>query len=187
MHERPSDLSRMHRARATAIAALATFSFVALSGCAASTTPEPAPAPTPSLTQEQQDDAAFQDVMTRYSRIDPNSVSEDQLSLLLTGNVLDSEKKSVNQSRESGETTSGIATISGFKVTDRGVDNQHSNYLTAQLCLDVSGTRIFDKSGADITPQRDLRLSLQAKSIKAQDAMWRISDIVRNEDVHACG
>jgi hypothetical protein len=187
LHERPSDPAITRRARAAAIATLVTVSIAALSGCAASTAPEPAPVPTPSLTQEQQDDAAFQIVMTRYSQIDPNSASDEQLAELLTGNVLSSEKQSVSQSRESGEVTSGVATISGFEVTDRGVDAQHFNYLTAQLCLDVSGTRILDKDGKDVTPARDARLSLQAKSIKGQDGAWRISDIVRNEDVRACG
>ncbi|WP_250890390.1 hypothetical protein [Clavibacter michiganensis] len=139
------------------------------------------------MTQEQQDDAAFQDVFTRYSRVDPNTVSDEQLTQLLTGDVLSSERKYISQARDSGETTDGLSIISGFQVTDRGVDAQQAEYLTAQLCLDVSGTRILDKDGKDVTPSRDARLSLQAKSIRADDRTWRISDIVRNEDVHACG
>ncbi|WP_445337141.1 hypothetical protein [Clavibacter sp. CFBP 8614] len=138
------------------------------------------------MTQEQQDDAAFQDLFTRYSHLDPNTTSDEELTQLLTGDVLSSERKYISQARNSGETTDGLSTISAFEVTDRGVDAQKMEYLTAQLCLDVSGTRILDKDGKDITPSRDSRLSLQAKSIRAEDRTWRISNIVRNEDVHAC-
>jgi len=186
LHERPSDPSRTHRARATAIAALATFSFVALTGCAASTTPEPAPAPTPSLTQEQQDDAAFRDVFTSYVDLDANTDTDDDLAQLLTGNVLKGEKSDLADARRTGERQTGKEIASGFQVTDRGLDPAGLQYMTAQVCVDSSGTRLLDAAGKDVTPQRDTRLSLQVKAIKSEDAVWRISDIVRNEGVHAC-
>jgi hypothetical protein len=51
-----------------------------LSGCAAAPAPTPAPVPTPSLTQEQQDDQAFEDLFTRYVSIDLNTETEEDLS-----------------------------------------------------------------------------------------------------------
>jgi len=157
-----------------------------LSGCAAPP-PEPVPSPVPSLTQEQQDDAAFRDVMTRYVDLDANTASEDDLAQLLTGAVLDGERRGLLDARQAGEQTQGQEVASGFQVTDRGRDPQGAQYMTAQVCLDSSGTRLVDANGTDITPQRDARLSLQVKALVSDDGIWRISDIVRNEDVHACG
>ncbi|WP_244961564.1 hypothetical protein [Clavibacter zhangzhiyongii] len=160
-----------------------------LAGCTAppSSEPAPAPAPSPTLTQEQQDDESFHDVVTRYVDLDANSDTERDLAELLTGTVLDGEKSGLADARRTGIRKSGKDVVSGFQVTERGLDPAGLRYMTAQMCLDVSGTRISDSGGADITPQRDPRLSLQVKAVKAQDALWRISDIVRNEDVHACG
>lgn len=158
-----------------------------LTGCAAEPAPEPTPAPAPSLTQDQQDDRAFHDVVTRYAGLDANSLTEDDLAALLTGNVLESEKSGLQDAREKGQRTDGEETVSGFQVTDRGLDPQGAQYMTAQVCLDVSGTRIIDATGRDVTPERESLLSLQVKAIKSEDALWRISDIVRNDSVHACG
>ncbi|WP_317229825.1 hypothetical protein [Clavibacter sp. MX14-G9D] len=157
-----------------------------LSGCAAPP-PEPVPSPVPSLTQEQQDDAAFRDVMTRYVDLDANTDTEEDLAALLTGDVLDAEKAGLADARQSGIRTSGKDAMSGFEVTDRGLDPSGTQYMTAQLCLDQSGTRFVDSSGKDMTPERDPRLSLQVKVVKSEKDPWRVSDIVRNEDVHACG
>lgn len=158
-----------------------------LVGCAPSSSPAPAPAPAPSLTQDQQDDEAFRDVMTRYVDLDANSDIEDDLDELLTGNVLDNEKAGLAEARRTGERQSGKEITSGFRVTDRGLDPAGLQYMTAQVCLDTGGLRLLDANGKDITPQHDTRRSLQVKAIKSPDSLWRISDIVRNEDVHACG
>lgn len=158
-----------------------------LTGCAASSSPAPTPTPSPSLTQEQQDDEAFHDVLTRYVELDANTDTEDDLAQLLTGSVLDGEKSGLADERRTGIRTSGKEVMSGFEVTDRGLDPAGLQYMTAQVCLDVSGMRLFDSTGADVTPVRDPRLSLQVKAVKSEDALWRVSDIVRNEDVHACG
>jgi hypothetical protein len=163
-----------------------TVSIAALSGCAASTTPEPAPVPTPSLTQEQQDDAAFQDVFTRYTSMDPADETEATLSPLLTGDALSGEISAVETSKQKGQREEGLATTSAFEITGRGVDTQGTKYMVAQACLDVSGTRTVDQAGNDVTPQRDNRLSLQMKAIQFADGSWRISDSVRNEKVRAC-
>jgi hypothetical protein len=187
MHERLHCTHRIRsRRRAAAAASLTLLAAAAISGCATAPPPAPEPVPTPSLTQEQQDDQAFEDVMTRYDALDPNTDTEADLETLLTGSVLEGERESLRKSRDAGETVEGLDTMSGFLVTDRGTDKQQAQYMTAQVCLDVSGTRIRDSAGTDVTPSRDPRLSLQVKAIRSDDGMWRISDIVRNEDVHAC-
>ncbi|MBP2458746.1 hypothetical protein ABID70_001306 [Clavibacter michiganensis] len=185
MHERP----RIPRRRGSAAAASLTVvvTSLLLTGCATASAPVPVPAPAPSLTQEQQDDQAFHDVITRYIDLDANSLTKEDLAALLTGSVLKSEEAGLNKARQKGQRTDGQELVSGFEVTDRGIDPQGAQYMTAQVCLDVSGTRILDSNGTDVTPDRAVRQSLQVKAVKSDDALWRISDIVRNEDVHACG
>jgi hypothetical protein len=188
MHERLHGTHRIRsRRRAAAAASLTLLAAAALGGCAAAPPPAPEPVPTPSLTQEQQDDQAFEDVMTRYVDLDANSDTEEDLAELLTGNVLDSEKSGLAEARRTGVRTDGKDVISGFQVTDRGLDPAGVQYMTAQVCLDFSGTRLINPDGQDVTPDRDPRLSLQVKAVTSGDALWRISDIVRNEDVRACG
>jgi hypothetical protein len=155
-----------------------------LTGCGAAPAPDPAPAP--SLTQEQQDEAAFRDVFTRYVSLDQSQETEEVLSGLLTGDALEGELSSVRDTQEKGQHGEGKATESAFEVTSHGSDSQ-GDFMVAQACLDVSGIRIIDQTGADVTPSRDARLSLQMKAKKSSDGSWRISDSLRNEAVKACG
>jgi hypothetical protein len=184
LHERPHHLPRR---RGTALASPAILvASLLLSGCAAAASPEPAPAPTPSLTQEQQDDQAFQDLFSRFVGIDLSSETEVDLTPLLTGSALQGELDSLKYSADNHQKVIGKVTSRGFRVTDRGSDAQGSEYMTAQACLDISGTRTVDDQGKDVTPQRDAAVALQMKAVKIADGSWRISDSVRNEDTRAC-
>ncbi|MFT7711968.1 hypothetical protein ACMT9Y_13480 [Clavibacter tessellarius] len=138
------------------------------------------------MTQEQQDDAAFQDVFARYVNLSTTEETDEELSQLLTGDALQSEIASVRDISQKGESQEGKSRMSAFEVTSRGRDPQGVSYMVAQACLDVSGTRILDSGGRDVTPKRDDRLSLQMKAIKSEADSWRISDSLRNETVHAC-
>ncbi|WP_328706954.1 hypothetical protein [Clavibacter zhangzhiyongii] len=160
-----------------------------ITGCSATppTVPAPTPAPSPSLTQEQQDTLAFERLYAGYVSLSFDSETEGDLQSFLTGDALDSDTADLRRSRQAGQRIVGKDTYSGFQVTDRGTDPKGTNYMTAQACLDVSGTRVLDASGQDATPARDDRLSLQMKAIRISGDSWRISDFVRNEDVHACG
>jgi hypothetical protein len=188
LHERPR-MPLRRRGGAAATGAVVLISASLLAGCTAPPSSElaPDPAPSPTLTQEQQDDEAFRDVMTRYVALDANSLTEDDLASVLTGNVLKGEEEGLQEARREGQLTEGKELMSGFQVTDRGRDPQGAQYMTAQVCLDTSGIRIVNSNGEDVTPQRDPRLSLQVKAIKSEDDLWRVSDMVRNDSVHACG
>ncbi|CCE75198.1 hypothetical protein [Clavibacter nebraskensis] len=188
MHERPRiPLRRLRTALASTAILVASL---VLTGCAAAHSPEPAPepapAPTPSLTQEQQDDQAFQDLFSRFVGIDLSSETEGDLTPLLTGSALQGELDSLKYSADNHQKVIGKVTSRGFRVTDRGSDAQGSEYMTAQACLDISGTRTVDEQGKDVTPQRDAAVALQMKAVKIADGSWRISDSVRNEDTRAC-
>jgi hypothetical protein len=189
LHERPRDLTLRRRGGAAACALAVALAIPVMAGCTAAppADPAPTPAPSPSLTQEQQDDEAFRDVLDRYVDLDANTDTEEDLAQLLTGSALDGEKSGLADARRTGERQDGKEVASGFQITDRGIDPDGLPYMTAQVCLDSSGTRLIDANGQDITPQRDTRLSLQVKAVRSGDSPWRISDVLRNEDVHACG
>ncbi|RII93867.1 hypothetical protein [Clavibacter californiensis] len=185
MNDRPRIPLRRGGAVAVSVAVLATFHL--LTGCAPSSPPAPTPAPTPSLTQEQQDEGTFQDLFTRFVGIDLSRETEGDLTPLLTGSALQGELDSLKYSADNHQKVIGKATARGFRVTDRGADTEGSEYMTAQACLDISGTRTVDEQGNDVTPQRDAAVALQMKAVKIADGSWRISDSVRNEDTRACG
>lgn len=186
LHERPRIPSRRRGgAAALSLAVLASCQFLA--GCGAAHAPDPAPAPAPSLTQEQQDEAAFHDLFARYVAIDLSTEAESDLTPLLTGSALQGELDSLEYSADNHQKVIGKATSRNFQVTDQGSDSQGSEYMTAQACLDISGTRTVDAEGNDVTPPRDAAVALQMKAVKIADGSWRISDSVRNEDTHACG
>jgi hypothetical protein len=184
MHERPRiPMGRRGGAACALSVALTGFLFA---GCTAPPAQAPTSAPTPSLTQEQQDEAAFEKLFAAYDSLSFESETEDDLQGFLTGDALDSDTTQLKESQRSGGKIVGRDIHSGFRVTDRGTDPEGAAYMTAQTCLDVSGTRVLDASGNDVTPARDDRLSMQVKAIRLPDGTWRISDFVRNEDVHAC-
>ena len=185
MHERPRTSLRRQGAVAASLTVLVTS--LLLTGCDAAKAPDPEPAPSPSLTREQQDDQAFRDIFTRFAGIDLITESEADLTPLLTGSALQGELDSIGYSDDNHQKVIGKATFRSFRVTDRGSDSEGKEYMTAQACLDVSGTRTVDEQGNDVTPQRDAAVALQMKAIKIADGSWRISDSVRNEDTHACG
>jgi hypothetical protein len=187
MHERLHCTHRMRSRRRAAVAgSLTLLAAAALGGCAAAPPPAPEPVPTPSLTQEQQDDQAFEDVFARYVSLDLATEKDDDLSPLLTGSALQGELDSLQYSADRHQRVVGKPTASGFRVTDRGTDSEGVPYMTAQACLDLSGTRTLDADGNDVTPSRDQRLALQMKAVRTTDGTLRISDSVRNEETHAC-
>jgi hypothetical protein len=153
-----------------------------MAGCTAQPAQDPAPAPTPSLTQEQQDDQAFEDILSGFLALPFQGESTDDLRPFLTGDALADEQREIEQYRSAQETVDGKDTYYGFRVTDRG-----AGYMVAQVCLDISGTRVLDSDGKDVTPQRSPAVSLQLKAVESDGGgSWRISDLVPNDKVHAC-
>jgi len=138
------------------------------------------------LTQEQQDDAAFQDLFSRYETLDPNGMTNEILESLLTDKALADEQKELSNSSTELKTYEGVASVSNFLVTSRGKDNAANDYMVGQACLDVSRTRVLDVNGNQINPDRPPTISMQMKALKVSDGSWRIGEVVRNDSVGAC-
>lgn len=181
LNDRPR-IPLRRRVGAVAASAAVIASCHLLAGCAASTSPAPTPAPTPSLTQEQQDDQAFQAALSGFLDLPFQGETGDALRPFLTGNAFDDEVREIDEYQAAQQTVVGKDTYYGFRITSRG-----PGYAVAQACLDVSGTRVLDAGGRDVTTTRSPVVSLQLKGVVGDDGSWRISDLVPNDEVHACG
>jgi hypothetical protein len=180
LHERPRILLRRRGGAAVPGLAVVILGCV-LTGCTAPPTADPSP--TASLTQEQQDDRAFEGLLAGFLALPFQGESADDLRSYLTGDALSDEQREIEQYRSAQEEVDGKDLYYGFRVTDRG-----TGYMVAQVCLDISGTRVLDADGRDVTPQRNAAVSLQLKAVESDgDGSWRISDLVPNDKVHACG
>jgi hypothetical protein len=161
------------------------IAWIALcSGCSSSTSPVGSTSlPSPSLTQEQQDDQAFESLLAGFLQVPFEGESEDQLQPFLTGDALDDEMREIGQYRDAQQHVVGKDTYFAFRVTSRG-----PGFMVGQACVDASGTRVLDAAGRDVTAARNPVTSIQLKAVaNARDGAWRISDLVPNDEVHACG
>ncbi|MDO4129994.1 hypothetical protein [Clavibacter michiganensis] len=181
LNDRPR-IPLRRRAGAVAASAAVVASCHLLAGCAPSTSPAPTPAPTPPLTQEQQDDQAFQAALSGFLDLPFQGETGDALRPFLTGDAFDDEVREIDEYQAAQQTVVGKDTYYGFRITSRG-----PGYAVAQACLDVSGTRVLDAGGRDVTTTRSPVVSLQLKGVVGDDGSWRISDLVPNDEVHACG
>jgi hypothetical protein len=158
-----------------------------LTGCAAAAPPQAEGGASPSTpSQDEQDARAFQDLYAKYVALHLDTVDEDDLTPLLTGDLLEEARAELSDSRGEGRHAIGQYTYSRFLVTQHGVDDTGTGFMVAQACLDVTGTRIDDADGKDVTPDRDPLLSMQMKAIETNEGAWRISDALRNDEVRAC-
>ncbi|OUE31677.1 hypothetical protein BFL35_03800 [Clavibacter michiganensis] len=154
-----------------------------LAGCTAPPPADPAPAPTASLTQEQQDDQAFQDLYAEFLSIDENTETREQLAEVLASPALEDELNGTESIRARGERVEGRLTYSRFEVTDHS-----ETAMIARVCSDSGGTTVFDSTGEPISDEGDHAVSLAMKATRASlETPWRISEIVRDDGVRACG
>jgi hypothetical protein len=187
LHKRHYDSGARGRSRKSSAGAVTLLLAAAsLSGCAEAPSATPTPALSATINQDQRDDQAFEVLFTKYVSIDLGNEAADELTPLLTGSALQGELESIEYSTDHHQTVIGKAVARGFRVTDRGTDDQGTQYMTAQACLDISGTRTLDADGNDVTPSRTAAVALQLKAVRIADGTWRISDSLRNEETHAC-
>jgi hypothetical protein len=102
---------------------------------------------------------------------DPTAHPEDYL----IGTALEADLAASDYLRSQGLTITGTAEILEFRGLDADVDAKGTS-LTALVCLDSSGTRVLDSTGADVTPvERETIIALTARMISDDDA-FRIED-----------
>jgi hypothetical protein len=157
-----------------------------LGGCSSSAS-NTSPVPTATLSKAEQDARTVQEEYAAYVSLPLDTISEGDLTPLLTGDVLAESLTEIADAKQQGTHAIGTYRYSNFAVTDQGIDAAGNSYMVAQACLDVTGSRIKDSSGNDITPDRQPSVSMQLKAVTVDDGTWRISDVLRNDAVNACG
>jgi hypothetical protein len=182
----PIRRARQGRQRVVAVTGSCAVLIAAVLSSCSSSSPDPAVTVSPAVLQADQDARTFQEEYSSYVSLPLDTMSEGDLVPLLTGDVLSESVAEIADARDKGTRFLGKYTYSGFTVTDHGSDANGRGFMVAQACLDVTGTRVLDATGHDVTPLRDPMQSMQMKAVQVDDGGWRISDVLRNDEVHAC-
>ncbi|GHD48417.1 hypothetical protein GCM10008097_20370 [Mycetocola manganoxydans] len=140
------------RSTAVAVTCLLAASLV---GCTPPPTAPPTPTSTAIFASEEEALAAATDVLTRYNAAFDKANSAgaknwDELEELVTQQHLtELEKPGVINSN--GWHTKGVSTFSVVSVASFESGESDSS-IALNVCRDVSGVRVLDASGQDVTP-----------------------------------
>ena len=140
-------MPRLHFTHRRLLAACClSLSAVGILGC--SPTPEPEPTPAPAFASEEEAFAAAEETYRAYN--DAGNVA-GQPSQFLTGAALEGDLETSRYLQQQNLTLSGPSTVHSFRGNEFDWAEQVAT-VTAEVCLDVSLTRILDEGGADVTP-----------------------------------
>ena len=160
------------RTRRAAVAMVA-IALSSLLGCA--TEPAPVPTPTPAFASEEEAFAAAEEVYRAYndalneSRVTDNT--ETSPRSYLTGPALEGDLEATRYLEEQGLEIVGEGKVAGFDGTTARLASDGVE-VTAEVCLDVSGTQVVDASGGNLTPQgRPTRLPLHVTFVFSDGAL----------------
>lgn len=140
----------IHR-RNTSFATVALIGMSILAGCTSELAPDPTP--NASFSSEEEAFAAAEEVYRTYNDAvnaeragRPSGDSFDYL----TGLVLEQEIRTAQELRDAGVHIDGSTRIVKFQAVTADIDVVVAE-VTANVCLDLSGVRAIDASGADVT------------------------------------
>lgn len=157
--------------RRTLIAASALALLLSATACS----PEPAATPSPTPTgfaTEEEAFAAAEETYRAYNaaaNLQMNGRHSEDSYEYLTGSALDQERASAEEFETSGIQLTGEATVKAFAgiSTSLGVTPQQAE---ADVCIDVSGTRLLNSAGQDVTPAGRPTTSTLRVTFVADDA-----------------
>lgn len=149
--------------------ALAAAVLFALAGCVPSDAPDrPSPSPTaaPVFASDAEALAAAEKAYAAYLRVSDEIAQDggrgaDRFDSVVTKQWMSKEKAAALQLAQSGRHQVGSTLHSPLKLQQVDADASGVN-VVAYSCLDLTGTRILNASGMDVTPStRQLQLSVQ--------------------------
>ncbi|MFK4851576.1 hypothetical protein ACI3KT_08075 [Microbacterium sp. ZW T6_19] len=143
-----------HRTASHALAGIgaALLMVAVLSGC----TPEPEPTPTPTaaFASEEEAFAAAEEVYEEYLAASAKRAAGDASSApesFLTGDALQADVDAQRTLKEQGISISGSSTIHQFSPVSADTSGRVAK-VVADVCVDISASRVVDTSGTDVTP-----------------------------------
>ncbi|MFD6698637.1 MULTISPECIES: hypothetical protein [unclassified Microbacterium] len=156
------------------IAVVLVAAAVGLVGCTPG--PGPKPTPTPLFTSEAEAFKAAEQVYRDYvdaANANRNGIETPDSAKFLIGGALESSIDSARELHKQGLTLSGDIKLIWFSGV--GYDSASSK-VEANACVDVSGTRVKDSSGSDVTPaSRPLTVPLNLQFDRSADGMLAVS------------
>jgi len=149
-----------HRwSRLVALGALACV--LAVSGCVGAEPSEPSPSPTasaePVFASEQEALAAATEVYEGYTKVGDQIAADggtevNRLAPFVTDAQLQQEDSSYGALRDRSLVGVGAASFDSVRLQDFRPDLAANDTLNVYLCSDITRLRLFDASGADVTP-----------------------------------
>lgn len=115
---------------------------------------EPTPTPTAAFASEEEAFAAAEEVYRAYLAASAGRAEGDSSSdpeSFLTGDALQADIDAQRMLREQGISISGPSTIQEFRTVSAHIAEPVAQ-LIADVCVDISASRVLDASGADVTP-----------------------------------
>lgn len=159
---------------------LALLTLAAGTLCACAPTPAPSPTPTAAFATEAEAFAAAEEVYRAYNDAvngQRQELSSEDPQEYLTGLALESDIDANRILEQNGIRIEGDGEVSSFRGKFTGVGT-----LTADICLDVSETRVIDANGLDVTPPgRPTAVALEVEFVTASKEV-RISSSLENAD-----
>lgn len=151
---------------------LALLTLAASTLCACTPAPAPSPTPTAAFANEEEAFAAAEEVYRAYN---DSSNEGSGASDFLTGAALESDLEAQRYLKQNELSLHGDSVIVSFNGTDSTLGSPTIR-ITAQVCLDVSQSRVLDAQGTDVTPEeRADRWSLDITFVGTADEL-SISD-----------
>lgn len=152
--------------------ALLALAAAALSAC--TPTPEPTPTPTAAFASEEEAFAAAEEVYRAYNdavNAQRESTEDGDPQDYLTALALQSDIDATRILEENDVHIEGHGEIDEFEGTASALASTPAT-VSAQVCLDVSATRVVDGQGKDRTPDdRQDTVSLDVEFISTEQSL----------------
>ncbi|GAA1759186.1 hypothetical protein [Agromyces humatus] len=149
---------RTPRRLGAALAAAGALALM-LTGCVGAPTPTPTPTPTEAAPIFASDEEALAAAEAAYSTFEDVSravaadggQNDHRIESLVTSDYLPELKGDFMQYREAGIHIEGAVALDTFSLSENAQVGDAAT-VSIYVCRDVSGIRVLDASGADVTP-----------------------------------